>query len=77
MADMTLLCCECGTEIDESAALGFAGSFACEKCVREYYRNRPDELAFELESRHRNAIAWVKRNRKTLEKQAAKRPLPL
>jgi hypothetical protein len=73
IAKLPLLCIECKTEIDVAKAFEFGGGVACEKCVREYYRNRPDELAFELESRHRRAIAWVKRNRKTLEKQAARK----
>lgn len=70
---LVLLCVECGAEIDISSAFQFGGSVACEKCVSNYYRNRPAELQFELQSRRRNAVAWVKRNRKTLEKQAAKR----
>ena len=70
---LALVCIECGTEIHVSTAFEFGGSVACEKCVRDYYRERPTELEFELELRRRNAVGWVKRNRKTLEKQAARR----
>ena len=70
---LVLLCVECGTEISVSTAFEFGGSVACEKCVRDYYCNRPAELEFELQLRRRNAVGWVKRNRKTLEKQASKR----
>jgi hypothetical protein len=73
IAKLPLLCIECKTEIIVTKAFEFGGGVACEKCVTEYYRNRPDELAFELESRHRRAVAWVKRNRKMLERQDAKR----
>jgi hypothetical protein len=45
---------------------------ACEKCVRSYYQDRPAEIELELQYRRRNAVAWVKRNRKRLEKQEPK-----
>lgn len=73
LQDLPLLCVDCKAKISVSTAFEFGGSVACEKCVRDYYRNRPDEVELELQLRRRNAVGWVKRNRKTLEKQAAKR----
>jgi hypothetical protein len=74
-ATLTFHCCECRAELSESEVFEFGGpwSFACEKCVRKYYRNRPSEVAIELQTRRRNAIANLKRNRRDFEKQAAKR----
>jgi hypothetical protein len=69
---LTLHCCECGTAIDESEMFEFGGTVACEKCVRDYYRKRPGEVELELQTRRRNAADWVRRNRRTLEQQAAK-----
>jgi len=69
---LTLLCCECNAEIDESEMCEFAGTVACEKCVRKYYRDRPAEIELELETRRRNAVRWVKVNRQNLERQSAK-----
>jgi hypothetical protein len=74
---LTLPCIQCGVELEESAMLEFGGSVACEKCVRAYYA--PHEKEFpgtgnvEVQTRRRNAVAWVKRNRRQLEKQAEKR----
>jgi hypothetical protein len=73
LQNLALICIECGTEIHVSTAFEYGGGVACEKCVRDYYRDRPTELEYELQLRRRNAITWVKLNRKTLEKQAAKR----
>jgi hypothetical protein len=70
---LTLHCCECGTELQESETYEFGGTVACEKCVKNYYKDRPAELEIELQSRRRNAAAYVKRNRPSLEKQSAKR----
>src|SRR5580700_4103281 len=69
---LTLHCCECSREIDESAVLAFRGAFACEKCVRKYYRNRP-EIELELQEKRREAIRILPEYRKTLEKLAAKK----
>jgi recombinational DNA repair protein (RecF pathway) len=70
---LTLLCCQCGTAIDEAQMFQYGGdAVACEKCVRNYYQDRPAEIERELQYRRRNAVAWVKRNRKRLEKQAPK-----
>jgi hypothetical protein len=73
LQELVLHCFECGAEINVSTAFAFGGNVACEKCVRDYYRSRPAEVEIELQTRRRNAVAWVKRNRRTLEKQAAKR----
>lgn len=70
---LTLLCCQCGTEIDESQMFQYGGdAVACEKCTRNYYQDRPAEIELELQYRRRNAVAWVKRNRKRLEKLGPK-----
>ena len=67
---LTLLCCQCGTQIDESSMFQYGSdAVACEKCMRSYYQDRPAEIELELQYRRRNAIAWVKRNRVRLEKQ--------
>jgi hypothetical protein len=67
---LTLLCCQCGTQIDESQMFQYGSdAVACEKCARSYYQDRPAEAELELQYRRRNAIAWVKRNRMRLEKQ--------
>lgn len=70
---LELRCSRCRAEINVSTAFTFSGTVACEKCVRAYYSDRPDEIELELQSRRKAAIQWVKLNRKTLEKQAAKR----
>jgi recombinational DNA repair protein (RecF pathway) len=70
---LTLLCCQCGTEIDETQMFQYGGdAVACEKCMRSYYQDRPAEIELELQYRRRNAVAWVKRNRKRLENQEPK-----
>ena len=75
--ELTLSCIQCGTELEESAMLEFDGGVACEKCVRAYYAPHEKEFSgtgdVEVRTRRRNAVAWVKRNRRQLEKQAAKR----
>jgi len=71
---LALSCCKCGTAIDESAVFSFGGGFACERCVRNHYRNSPrDEVEFELQSRRREAIPMLKTERKKQEKLAAKK----
>ena len=72
MTKLTLNCSMCRTELNESEMFEFGGTVGCEKCVRDHYRNRPKELEFELQSRRSNAVQWLKRNRRDLEKQAAK-----
>lgn len=79
---LTLPCNSCVTELEESAMFEFSGGVACEKCVREYYeksyrefpaKERRESIEVELQTRRRNAVLWLKRNRRELEKQAAKR----
>ena len=73
---LTLLCCECNAEIDESEMFEFGGTVACETCVRKYYRGRPaEEVQVELQTRRRNAMRWTQNNRRSLKKQAAGRTL--
>lgn len=72
---LTLICCECWTELEESAAYEYGGplSFACEKCVREHYKSLPSAIDGELRTRRNSAVASIKRNRKELETRAAER----
>ena len=67
---LVLLCCYCRTELNESQMFEFRGWVACERCVRDYYRDRPNEVESGLQTRQRNAAIWLARNRKHLEKQA-------
>jgi hypothetical protein len=68
------LCCYCRNELNESQIFDFRGAVGCENCVRSYYRDRPaDEVDSQLRIRQRNALIWLKRNRRTLEKDATKR----
>jgi len=46
---------------------------ACEGCVRDYYRDRPNEVESELRIRQRNALVWLARNRKVLQRHAVKK----
>ena len=72
---LTLICYECEKELGELEAFEFGGpfSFACEQCVRDYYRDRPSEIETELKCRRYSAAASIKRNRRILEEQAVKR----
>ena len=84
---LTLPRCECGTELDESQLFEYGGAVACEKCVTDYEKKKLRALCRdswtgdraaatvtrEVQTRRDNAIEWLKRNRKSLEKQAAKR----
>lgn len=67
---LTLLCCECSAVLNSSQVFEFGGTVACEKCVRNYYRDRPSEVEQELQTRRSNAIRWMQRNRRALEKAA-------
>ena len=66
-------CCYCRTELNESQIFEFRGAIGCEKCIRDYYRDRPTEVESQLRIRRENAVAWLRRNRKFLEKRAAKK----
>lgn len=71
---LRLLCCYCRTELDEFQMFEFRGWVACERCVRDYYRDRPLEVESELQNRKRRALDWLARNRRLLEKQATREP---
>ena len=76
---LTFFCIECDTKLEEPETYQYGGevAFACEKCVRnhyeELYRHNPSEMQEELRGRRFSAAASIKRNRRKLEKQAAKR----
>jgi hypothetical protein len=69
---LRLLCCYCREELEEFQMFEFRGWVACERCVRDYYRDRPAEIEVELQNRQRRALDWLGRNRRALEKQAAR-----
>jgi hypothetical protein len=74
MNKLTLPCSRCGTELEEASMFEFGGTVACEGCVKSHYRYWPDGVIdIELRTRRAGAIAWLKRNRRTLEKRAAAR----
>ena len=70
---LTLLCCYCRTELSEAQMFEFRDWVACESCIRDYYRDRPNELESELRTRQRNALVWLARNRRILQKHAVKK----
>ena len=82
---LRLPCSACGTELTESQMFAFYGTVGCERCVTNYEKTKlcavPElgrkyaaaSLKLEVETRRRNAIAWLKRNRRYLEKQMPKR----
>jgi hypothetical protein len=64
-------CCYCRGELNESQIFDFRGSVGCEKCVRDYYRNRStNDIESQLRTRRSSAVRWLNRNRKALEKAA-------
>lgn len=65
-------CCYCRTELNESQIFEFREEIGCENCIRNYYRDRPAEVELQLERRRKSAIAWLKKNRGALKRQAAK-----
>lgn len=67
---ITTQCCKCGTEIRQPGVFAFGGSVACEGCVRDYYKDRQDELDFELTSRRKEGTRWWKHNKKSLARKA-------
>jgi hypothetical protein len=76
---LTFYCCECNKELKEDELIEFAGGVACEPCVRTFYEKRnsidPDiqwDIELEIRTRRNNAANWLRRNRRSLEKQAAK-----
>jgi len=71
---LTFVCCYCRNELNESQIFEFRFALGCEDCVRAYYRDRSaQELEAQLRTRKRNALVWLARNHKSLEKHAAKR----
>lgn len=73
---LILPCCYCRTELIEPQMFEFRDWVACETCIRDYYRTRPAEIGPQLQTRQKNALVWLARNRKSLEKQAIKKPTP-
>ena len=66
---LTLLCGYCRKELTEPEMYAFRGWVACEQCIRDYYRSRPEqEVQSQLRVRQRDARLWVARNRKKLER---------
>lgn len=72
---LSFLCHYCRTELDESQIFELRGQVCCEKCTRDYDRDRPtEEVESRLQTRQKNALAWLERNRKSLEKRAVRYP---
>src|SRR5437763_10980700 len=85
--ELEFLCCKCLIKLKESEVYLFGGSwsFACEKCIREYYsashyldicnelRKPPDFFVnMELKERRYNAEKSLKLNRRTFQKQTTR-----
>ena len=73
---LLFLCCYCRSELSETQIFEFRGTVGCERCIRDYYRDRPDQLESQLQLRRRNALTWVTRNRKSLERHARRAEAP-
>jgi hypothetical protein len=71
--DLILRCGYCRDELTQSQMFEFRGWVACEKCIRDYYRDHPNEVESELQTRRKNALIWLSRNRKSLQKLAVKK----
>lgn len=59
---VSIKCCECGREISDKP-YAFSGNFACEDCVRNYYKNNYSsdyDIEGELLSRHYEALKMMK-----------------
>lgn len=58
-----ILCIECWAAIS-GTIYSFSGCFACERCIREYYRNaRPQIIELELRERATDAQRIIKSRR--------------
>jgi hypothetical protein len=70
---LTLRCSGCGTELEETEIFKFLGGIACEKCVRNYYRDSPfTDVNSELQTGRKKAVAWLKRHRLAMQRRAAR-----
>ena len=69
--NLVFICCYCKAELNETQIFKFRETVGCESCVRDYSRDRPSELEFQLHMRRKNATAWLERNRKDFEKWAS------
>lgn len=56
MTVIVIRCCECGKEIDGEPYL-FSGNFACESCVRNYYKDNYSNNYIEQELSERRFAA--------------------
>jgi hypothetical protein len=64
---LVLHCVYCSKELTEPEMYVFRGWVGCERCVRDYYRDRPaQEIESQLQKRQSNARDWLTRNRKIL-----------
>lgn len=54
---VTFRCCVCFACLDSGNVFSFGGSFACEGCVRDYYKLYPEsEIQLELRERRAEAV---------------------
>jgi hypothetical protein len=67
------LCSYCRSELGEDQIFDFRGAVGCENCIKDYYRSSTAEVVeSQLRTRRAKALAWLNRNRKTLERHARK-----
>ena len=65
---LLLHCVYCSKELTEPEMYAFRGWVGCEQCIRDYYRYKPQEMEFQLQTRRSNARVWLARNHKVLQK---------
>jgi hypothetical protein len=70
---IVLFCIHCKKEITEPEQYFFEGWVACEQCIRDWYREKPAQVEFQLQKRHQQATVWAVRWRKDIEKVMARR----
>ena len=71
---LVLGCSYCRTPLEETQMFEFRDWVGCETCIRDYYRSSvPEEIEHQLQIRRRNAMTWIARNRKSLEKQSIRK----
>jgi hypothetical protein len=73
---LSFICCYCRNELKESQIFEFRSALACEDCLKSYYRgSSAKELESQMRTRKQHALTWLARNRRSLERQAAKQVL--
>src|SRR5258708_35976632 len=61
-----LSCCVCSGSLDPVDAFAFGGGLACQGCVRDYYKSRPEsEIQQELRERRWQALRQLRARAKS------------